>query len=230
MTLKLPAIPLTLALGVALCCPSQGLLAQQTDTTVVRYQLEVLQSEARQPGLFRYEIHVLLPDSDRVSAVYGTDTHPLELRAPKGVFNSPYNGSWSSSGMNPKFFELMPDMQDDTYATIGLRTSAKLSGVMRAEDPTMVQDPSEPWDDFFTVNGETSLEVSTHTGGSWFVLRTAANGAPVDGKVMLAQITTSGSVSGAMNLQIFPSEPDVEQHRVRFEFDGLGRFEGRLVE
>ena len=181
-------------------------------------------------GLIRYEIHVLLPDSDRVSAVYGTNTYPLELSAPKGVFNSPYNGSWSSSGMNPKFFELMPDMQDDTFATIGLRTSAKLSGMLRAEDPTMVQDPSEPWDDFFTVHGETSLKVATHTGGSWFVLRTAANGEPVEGKVMLAQVTTSGDISGALNLQIFPSEPEIEQFRVRFEFDGTGQVAGQMVE
>ena len=75
--MKLPAISFALALGVALCCPSQGLLAQEADTTGVRYQLEVLQTDARQPGLFRYEIYVLLPDSDRVSAVYGTDTHTL---------------------------------------------------------------------------------------------------------------------------------------------------------
>ena len=94
----------------------------------------------------------------------------------------------------------------------------------------MVQDPSEPWDDFFTVNGETSLDVSTHTGGSWFVLRTAANGAPVEGKVMLAQVTTSGGISGALNLQIFPATAGIEQHRVRFEFDGTGRFDGRLVD
>ena len=227
--MKLPAISFALALGVAWCCPSQGLLAQEADTTAVRYQLEVLQSEARQPGLFRYEIHVLLPDSDRVSAVYGTDTHPLELRAPKGVFNSPYNGSWSSSGMNPKFFELMPDMQDDTYATVGLRTSAKLSGVLRGEDPTMVQDPSEPWDDFFTIDGETSLKIATRTGGSWFVLRTAANGAPVKGRVILAQVTTSGDLSGSLNLQIFPSATEIEQIRVRFEFEGVGRFEGQVV-
>ena len=215
---------------MTLCLAGPTAWAQEVDSTATRYQLEVLRTEARQPGLVRYEIHALLPDSDRVSAVYGTDSHPLELRAPKGVFNSPYNGSWSSSGMNPKFFELMPDMQDDTYATIGLRTSAKLSGVMRAEDPTMVQDPSEPWDGFFTVNGETSLEVATHTGGSWFVLRTAANGVPVDGKVMLAQVTTSGNVSGAMNLQIFPSESEIEQFRVRFEFEGTGKFPGMLVE
>ena len=230
MSMRLSFFPSTVTLGLALCLPGPRSWAQDGDTVAPRYMLEVLETEARQPGLVRYEIHALLPDSDRVSAVYGTDTHPLELRAPKGVFNSPYNGSWSSSGMNPKFFELMPDMQDDTYATIGLRTSAKLSGVMRAEDPTMVQDPSEPWDDFFTVNGETSLEVATHTGGSWFVLRTAANGAPIDGKVMLAQITTSGEVSGSMNLQIFPAEADIEQFRVRFEFDGTGEFPGKMVE
>ena len=228
--MRLASFPSTVALTMTLCLAGPSAWAQEADSTATRYQLEVVRTEARQPGLVRYEIHALLPDSDRVSAVYGTDTHPLELRAPKGVFNSPYNGSWSSSGMNPKFFELMPDMQDDTYATIGLRTSAKLSGVMRAEDPTMVQDPSEPWDDFFTVNGETSLVVATHTGGSWFVLRTAANGAPVDGKVMLAQVTTSGSVSGAMNLQIFPAEPEIEQFRVRFEFEGTGKFPGKLVE
>lgn len=228
--MNLASIPSTAALAMMLCLGGPAAWAQKADSTATRYQLEVVRTEARQPGLVRYEIHALLPDSDRVSAVYGTDTHPLELRAPRGVFNSPYNGSWSSSGMNPKFFELMPDMQDDTYATIGLRTSAKLSGVMHAEDPTMVQDPSEPWDDFFTVNGETSLEVATHTGGSWFVLRTAANGAPVDGKVMLAQVTTSGNVSGAMNLQIFPSEPEIEQFRVRFEFEGTGKFPGKLVE
>ncbi len=230
MSMRLSLFPSIVALGLAFCLPGLSSWAQEADIAAARYQLEVMKTEARQPGLVRFEIHALLPDSDRVSAVYGTDTHPLELHAPKGVFNSPYNGSWSSSGMNPKFFELMPDMQDDTYATIGLRTSAKLSGVMRAEDPTMVQDPSEPWDDFFTVNGETSLEVATRTGGSWFVLRTAANGTPVDGKVMLAQVTTPGDVSGAMNLQIFPAEPEIEQFRVRFEFDGPGKFQGKMVE
>ena len=222
--------PSTLILGLAFSLSMLTSFAQDADTTAVRYMLEVVEKEARQPGLIRYEIHVLMPDSDRVSAVYGTNTYPLELSAPKGVFNSPYNGSWSSSGMNPKFFELMPDMQDDTFATIGLRTSAKLSGVLRAEDPTMVQDPSEPWDDFFTVHGATSLKVATHTGGSWFVLRTAANGEPVEGKVMLAQVTTSGDISGSLNLQIFPSEPEIEQFRVRFEFDGAGQVAGQMVE
>ena len=86
----------------------------ETDSAT-RYQLEVVRTEARQPGLVRQN-HALLPDSDRVSAVRNRHTSP-RIASAQGVFNSPYNGSWSSSGMNPKFFELMPDMQDDTYAT-----------------------------------------------------------------------------------------------------------------
>ena len=66
--------------------------------------------------------------------------------------------------MNPKFFEIMPDMADDTYATIGLTTGAKISGIEGAEDPTMVQDPGAPWDTFFTETGETHLNIDTHTG------------------------------------------------------------------
>ena len=147
------------------------------------YTLEVTAEAAHQPGLTKYLISVKLPEGDRVSSVYGTDVHPLTVRAPKGVFNSPYNGSWSASGMNPKFFEIMPDMADDTYATIGLSTAAKMSGIEGAEDPTMVPDPGSPWDVFFTESGETDLDISTHTGGAYFVLRTAANGAGQDGRV-----------------------------------------------
>ena len=51
-----------------------------------------------------------------------------------------FNAGWSASGMNPNFFKLMPEIQDDSYATIGLRTGARISGITGAEDPTMVQD------------------------------------------------------------------------------------------
>ena len=194
------------------------------------YTLEVATEAAHQPGLTKYLISVKLSEGDRVSSVYGTDVHPLTVRAPKGVFNSPYNGSWSASGMNPKFFEIMPDMADDTYATIGLSTAAKMSGIEGAEDPTMVQDPGSPWDVFFTEAGETDLDISTHTGGAYFVLRTAANGAGQDGRVFLMQVTTAGDLSGAINLQLFPASGDYDQVRYRFEFKGKGEYPGIAIE
>lgn len=194
------------------------------------YVLEVTAAPAHQPDMTRYLVSLQMPEGDRVSSVYGTNVHPVSLRAPEGVFNSPYNGSWSASGMNPKFFEIMPDMKDDTYATIGLTTGAKISGLAGAEDPTMVQDSGEPWDEFFSKSGETQMDIRTHTGGAYFVLRTASNGAPVDGKVLLMQVTTPGAFSGALNVQIFPASDAYDQVRYRFEFTGTGTFEGVSID
>ena len=53
----------------------------------------------------------------------------------------------------------MPEMEDDSHATIGLTASAQISGIPGAEeDPTMVQDPGLPWDEFFTKSGETPTD------------------------------------------------------------------------
>lgn len=223
----------TFSLTLCTLCLSWVALAQTepTDATLnAPYALLVETEPAQQPGLTKHLVSLILPEGDRVSSIYGTNIHPLEVQAPAGVFNSPYNGSWSASGMNPKFFEIMPDMGDDTFATIGLTTGAKISGLEGAEDPTMVQDPGSPWDTFFTTDGETTLSIDTHTGGAWFVLRTATNGAPQDGKVLLMQVTTSGELRGAFNVQIFPGSGDYDQVRYRFEFDGKGEFPGVATE
>lgn len=220
-----------LALGVLwVACGWAFAQSEDNNGSAPPYSLQVITEPAHQPGLTKYLISVKVPEGDRVSSVYGTNVHPLTVRAPKGVFNSPYNGSWSASGMNPKFFEIMPDMADDTYATIGLSTAAKMSGIEGAEDPTMVQDPGSPWDVFFTESGETDLDISTHTGGAYFVLRTAANGAGQNGRVFLMQVTTEGDLSGAINLQLFPASSDYDQVRYRFEFNGKGEFPGMAIE
>lgn len=194
------------------------------------YHLLVKKQKSLQQGFSRYIVSLRLPDGDRVSSVFGTDVYPVELKAPEGVYNSPYNAGWSASGMNPNFFKLMPEMEDDSYATIGLTTSAQISGIPGAEDPTMVQDPGLPWDEFFTKSGETQLTINTHTGGAYFVLRTAANGAPVNGEVLLMQVTTSGEFSGDLNIQIFPQSDNYDELRWRTSFDGAGEFSGYFID
>ena len=132
--------------------------------------------------------------------------------------------------MNPNFFKLMPEIQDDSFATIGLRTGARISGITGAEDPTMVQDAGAPWAEFFTEDGAQRLLVNTHTGGAYFVLRTAANGAPVHGEVLLMQVTTAGQFSGALNIQVFPESEGYDQVRWRTSFEGPGEFPGAFIE
>ena len=220
-----------LALAIAALSPSI-LLSQEAGTGISadRYALKVKKSPALQEGLFTYTVCLQLPKGDRVSSVFGTDVHPFELAAPGGVYNSPFNSGWSASGMNPNFFKLMPEIQDDSFATIGLRTGARISGISGAEDPTMVQDPGAPWADFFTEDGAQRLLVNTHTGGAYFVLRTASNGAPVNGEVLLMQVTTAGGFSGALNIQVFPESEGYEQVRWRTTFDGPGEFPGTFIE
>lgn len=195
-----------------------------------RYALVVKKAPALQEGLFTYTVCLRLPQGDRVSSVFGTDVHPFELSAPAGVFNSPFNAGWSASGINPNFFKLMPEIQDDSFATIGLRTGARISGLQGAEDPTMVQDPGAPWAEFFTEDGAQTLRVNTHTGGAYFVLRTAANGAPVNGEVLLMQVTTAGAFLGALNIQVFPESEGYDQIRWRTTFDGPGEFRGTFID
>ena len=68
-----------------------------------------------------YRFYVEANDAtDKISAVFGNDESPLVISTPDGIFNSPMNASWNASGVNPAFFPFFPDLQDDSFATIGL--------------------------------------------------------------------------------------------------------------
>ena len=79
---------------------------------------------------------------------------------------------------------------------------------------------------YFTAGG-TGLDVNTLTGGSWYVLNTAGNALPdASNRWLIAQITTTGSISGQMNYQIFPLGVGANQVQMSVSFDGAGEFGG----
>ena len=163
-----------------------------------------------------YRFYVEANDAtDKISAVFGNDESPLVISTPDGIFNSPMNASWNASGVNPAFFPFFPDLQDDSFATIGLDGPAGPGD----EDPSLVQDASlSPTISGFFTTGGTELNVNTLTGGSWYVLNTAANALPTDGRWLIAQITTTGSISGTLNYQIFPLGDGANQIQKSVDF------------
>ena len=199
-------------------------------STSAQYSLVVSEEPSVIDGMTKFRLLIQLSDpADQISAIFGTDKNPMTIEAPKGVFNSPFNGSWSASGLNPNFFEAMPSMVDDSFATIGLDGLAS-SGKPNSEDPMMVDDRSNPWTQFFKENEAVKLEISTLVGGSWFVLKTASNGLGDENLlVLIAQITTSGSISGNINAQIFPLGDGENSTKMNFTFDGLGTTLGEIV-
>ena len=117
--------------------------------------------------------------TDKISAVYGNDQEPLVFSTPSGIFNSAFNASWNASGINPAFLPIVPDLVDDSYATIGLTGPASVSGIPGAADPSLVEDFELPTTvSGYFQNGGTELNVNTLTGASWYVLNTAGNALP----------------------------------------------------
>ena len=192
------------------------------------YTLTVEAVPAVTAGLTTYRFYVDMQDAtDRMSAVFGNDQANLFLNTPGGAFNSPFNSSWNASGINPAFLPVFPDLADDTYATIGLTGPASTSGIAGAADPSIVEDANQQITPFFLTPGATTLESTTLTGASWYVLNTAANGLPdANLQVLVMQVTTSGDISGQINYQVFPLGVGADQQQISVAFEGAGTFGG----
>jgi hypothetical protein len=199
-------------------------------STFSQYSIVVSEEPAVMDGMTKFRLYIQLSDpADQVSAIFGTDKNPMTIDAPKGVFNSPFNASWSASGLNPNFFEAMPTLVDDSFATIGLDGPAS-KGMANSEDPIMVDDRANPWTQFFKENEAVKLDINTLLGGSWFVLKTASNGFGDENlRVLIAQITTPGSIRGNINAQIFPLGDGKNSTKMSFTFDGVGTTPGVIV-
>ena len=171
---------------------------------------------------YRFYVNALDP-TDKISAVFGNDQKPLVINTPDGIYNDAFNTAWNASGINAALFGFFPDLEYDSFATIGLEGPA--AGVAGAEDPSLVQDSSlsPSVSGYFTAGG-TQLSVNTLTGASWYVLNTAANALPTDGRWLVAQITTTGSISGTLNVQIFPLGVGANEFQIVRDFDGAGEF------
>ena len=172
-----------------------------------------------------YRFYVQMQDAtDRMSAVFGNDQASLIINTPAGAFNSAFNSSWNASGINPAFLPVFPDLADDTYATIGLEGPASTSGIAGAADPSIVEDANQPVTPYFLTPGATNLTSTTLTGASWYILNTAANGLPdANLRVLIAQVTTAGDISGQMNYQVFPLGVGADQQQVSVSLTALAR-------
>ena len=219
--------PLTHGIKSALCATLALLFASTACSLLGQtpYYLTIEESPAvGTGGTHRFYVNAV-NETDKMSAVYGNDVDHLTVSTPSGIFNSGFNSSWNASGINPAFLPVFPELADDSYATIGLTGPASSSGLTGAADPSLVEDVSlNPSVSEYFQNGGLSLDVSTLTGASWYVLNTAANALPIDGRWLIMQITTIGEVSGVLNYQIFPLGIGDDAITVSVPFEGVGDF------
>ncbi len=142
-------------------------------------------------GTTTYRVYVeFSSDEVQMTALWGTDSFPLQF-IPTTSFYQDENGSWTSAEINPFLFSVVPDLAYDSWVTIGAapgETNTAGEVGMNAFYPA------------FEEGG--ALNVNTFTGGSLFVLPyTSPQSVPVDGRVLIAQLTTDGAVNAMANIQ-----------------------------
>lgn len=139
-------------------------------------------------------------ENDFCSAVYGLAGEPLEITTTTDFWQSGLGGS-TGPAIIPAVVVAFPEVEFDSWVTIGRENS---------EDPgndiNALQTGGEPWVDVFEAGGD--VVINGAIGGSWFTtfgdMAVAPNGyAGADLQILLGQFTTTGDISGFMNIQVF---------------------------
>lgn len=197
-----------------------ALLVLATMNAFGQYDLIIEQVDAGELGI-AYQLYVEANNpTDKLSAIFGNDQSPTVFNTPDGIYNNAFNSSWNASGVNPTLLSVFPELAFDSYATIGL--SGPASATPGAQDPSLVQDASlSPTVSGYFQTGGTELNIDSFTGASWYVLNTASNALPDEnGRWLIAQITTTGDLSGSINAQIFPQGVGADQVQQSWDFGG----------
>ena len=168
------------------------------------------------PGYTTYRIYITMPNAtDQVSAVTGQTENPLYVETTGDFYQHP-NGGVFPNGINPILYDFFPEIQYDSWFTIGI--DAVPNTVLGQGSVQGLPEP-DPWSGPFEAgNGFTIDDI---IGSGWFVNPDVTNGvAGDDHKVLLAQLTTNGELSGQFYVQVFPEGSNLNQERVTLTFGG----------
>jgi len=182
---------------LALCAVLYRVNAQYTITT------DTLNVMGLPEGYYTLRVYVTSPNAaDVVNAVVGQSDYPLYISVHGGdVWNHSTFGGAHSGQINCNLQALDPTMRFDSYVTIGDTCGSNNNTINVVEDPGA----NEWLNPFFQPVDSVSnmISIQSVVGGGWFVTGTnASNTMGDDLQVLLAQITTNGTVCGMLNLQI----------------------------
>ena len=179
--------------------PFNGMSVQEV--TIPAGPLGTINADLGTTGSARcWRVYICMDDPDwELQALFGDQTYPWELTVTSSFYQHPA-GSPIAAGINPAFYGPAPELEFDSWFTIGASSSPS--------SVSYIQSPATPLTDFEAGNG--FLE-NTFTGtpvfGIW--LPPLSEGRPdADNKLLVAQFTTDGIFTGTFNFQFRRLNPD----------------------
>lgn len=166
-------------------------------------------------GFTTYRLYAVLTNpNDFLSAIYGLAGEPMEVTTTTSFYQNSFGSSLGST-INPGFYGFVPELQYDSWVTIGRESNASAG-----TDIFTAQAAAEPWLDNFAAGGD--IVMNGQIGGSWFTL---FQGGSVQAypdanlRVLIGQFTTDGEITGFINAQVFVNGVQADdQNGIGFSF------------
>jgi hypothetical protein len=169
-------------------------------------------------GHTTYRLYITTPHTDDfLSAVFGDDQDPLHITSTTNFYQHDL-GSVLGSNMNSLFYTTFPEMEFDSWVTIGLEEGAEEGEAA----PQLIESTNFSWVTQFEAGG--NLDIDDSVGGAWFVLDTQGtdNAYPDENqRILVAQLTTDGTPAGTIHAQFFNHGDQMDNSRVELSFDGV---------
>ena len=169
-------------------------------------------------GMTTYRLYMNLQnENDYVSSCSGDSENPLVLTSSTGSwYNNAFNTNWSAAGLNPAFVAVFPDMAFDSFLTIG----AEDATTPAAQQPSTIWGSIDASAEFTGPLPGMNIVVDDATGGAWYTPFPGAEAvgshvafAGEDLKVLVAQFTTDGAMSGQIQVQVFQEADQNQEFR-----------------
>ena len=198
-------------------CGAETALVMSSNAAGYGVLLEVLASheEGALAGYATYRLYLTtLHSDDVVSSVVGDDQFPLSIHTTGTFFQEPIFGGPTPANLLPGAVDMWPDLAWDSWVTVGIDGPA----VSADGEVNITLLPGSWVDDFESGTG---FLVDSPEGSGWYTLPpNAANGlAGPERRVLLAQLTTDGDISGSFRSQVFVHGDLETDVRVDIAFD-----------
>jgi hypothetical protein len=166
-------------IAVCLMACSSALLANEPHLVVQR-----VDNHGMVPGS-TFRLYCALDQGQTLQVVYGDQSNPLSIRTEGDLYNHEFGGN-TSSAINAFLAEEVPTLNYDSWMTLGFENSTN----------------NDLWELGVDYSGFAANNQMVVDNGGWFLVPTSSKCSPNEnGLILLAQFTTTGKVSGELNIQ-----------------------------
>ena len=162
---------------------------------------EVVHTEGELAGMTTYRLYLYTPnETDFLVSCSGEEDFPLVLSSTSepAWFQHEAATTAFATDVNPIFFAAFPELAYDSWLTIGAEDNTAAVDIISLDDPSFAA--------FAVFEEGESIEVTGSIGSAWFVLPIPANVEAIAGsdlRILVAQLTTAGEISGQVQCQVF---------------------------